>query len=87
MSEIASEIFIFDFKSLYWNKMGAAFLVTCRARKAEKAQLFFTTLLRRNLFHAAAALIIVIICGEHKQKGTGGWILCAGFQEVSCSRL
>lgn len=53
---------------------------------AEKARLFFTTLLRRNLFQAAAAFIVVIR-GESKQKGTGGWILCAAFEEMSCSWL
>lgn len=51
--------------------MDAAFLVTCQARVAEKAQLFFTTLLRRNLFQAAAAFIIVIIRGECKQQRWG----------------
>lgn len=65
--------------------MGAAFLVSCQARMGEKARLFFTTLLRRNLFQAAAAFIIVVIRGECKQNGTGGWILSAGFQEMSCS--
>lgn len=77
------EIYFFNFKSLCWNKMGAAFLVAYQARMAEKPRLFFTTLLRRNLFRAAAAFI-VIIRGERKQKGTGGWILCAGFEEMSC---
>lgn len=65
--------------------MGAAFLVACQAGMAEKARLFFTTLLRRNLFQAAAALTVVVICEECKPNSAGGWILCTGFQEMSSS--
>lgn len=56
------------------NKMGAEFLVTCQAKMAERAWMFFTPLLRRNLFQAAAAFIIAIIHGESKRNGTGDWI-------------